>query len=85
MLSYPWYVIRNKENATILNEWSNKMYKDGAFMEDEAFIFSDRSHANRRYVSEVNLLAGRRELSFGEFKQYVLNEQPKEIIPLIFN
>lgn len=75
ILPEKWHVIRTEENAKVLNEWSNKVHKCGAHCIGEGYIYSHRGHSN--VLSDKSS-----EISFEQFKEYVLKEQ---FIPLIFN
>lgn len=51
-----WYIIRNKENAAILNAWENKREGDnGAHLEDAAKFFSEELLKKLVYILRTSL------------------------------
>lgn len=62
-----WYIVRNEENANILNEWENNRYQNhGASLNTPTNFYSDRYYDSKLYE-------GYTEISFALFKQYILN------------
>lgn len=79
MIPEKWCVVRNKENADIVNEWYNNKFGGGAFLDDESIFYPDRQFSyNMRYTDYT-------EISFDDFQKYVLNKNLIDYTPLIFN
>lgn len=76
MIPEKWRVLRTNDNYKVLNAWENaKISRNGAYLSESAWFYSDRPYDSIIY-------SGYREITFEEFKKYVLKE---EIIFDIFN
>lgn len=72
-----WYVIRNAENAAVLNEWNNKKYKgSNAFMYSSGRFYSDKDHND---VAGATI--GYTEITFKQFQDHVLQPVVEFVVP----
>ena len=70
-----WFIARTKGNSRVLNEWSNKTHKDDlSAITDNDYIFSDR-----KAYGICDSEWGYKEITFGQFQKFVLNEAQKII------
>lgn len=75
-----WFIIRNKENHKVLNEYNNKEYNtNNAYLDDTATMFSDKPYHGGN-CSNKAILDGYQKITFEQFKRYVLNEQSESVI-----
>ena len=78
-----WFIIRNKKNHKVLNEYNNKKYNannaNNAYFDDAATMFSDKSFCGGN-CSNKAILDGYQEITFEQFEKYVLNKQPESVI-----
>lgn len=77
VLPEKWYIVRNAENADVLNKWNNDTYHGGsvhAHRDDEAFFYSDKHYeCPRRSISGYKRsISGYTEITFEQFQKYVL-------------
>lgn len=73
MLPEKWFIVRNKENHAVINKWSSNRRGSGhnTSLECRSYFFSDKS-----YTDAEESIIGYTEISFEQFKQYILGEHP---------
>lgn len=78
VLPTKWFVVRNEENAEILNEWENITHQrghKGAYLTDGAVMYSDRSYDSGFFKKDYT------EITFEQFKTHVLKQtEMKKVI-----
>lgn len=73
VLPEKWYIVRNAENADVLNKWENDTFYPthtlvpGALLKTAAILYSDK-HYDDAYSS----VYGYTEITFEQFQKYVL-------------
>lgn len=67
-----WYVVRNRENFKILNEWANKKHGCSYTESGERFIYCDTK------ASTSHILDGYTEITFEDFIEHILIKESKE-------
>lgn len=76
VLPEKWYIQRNSENFEVLNEWENN--KRGSFVafntSNNCSMFSDKDY----YFTKPAHILGYTEITFEQFKKYVLKEENVE-------
>lgn len=62
-----WYVIRNEENATVLNEWNNRVHHpSNAYLFEQSVMYSDRKYSRFKESEKYT------EITFKQFQDHVL-------------
>lgn len=74
-----WCVLRNKENAQILNDWANKETCTTGYNYTNGYITSENIDTTTIPRSSAWIPRGFVEITFEQFKQYVLMEDRKII------
>ena len=86
MLPEKWFVLRNKQNAKVLNDWNNRTYPNSgvATANDLGIFYSNKSYNSNGVKGHIknHLEKGYVEISFEKFQEEVLKIifKPKYIV-----